>query len=307
MADDERLKPARLASRKEGSPFKEGLPWKWILLGGGFAVVLGLFFWLRQSNRAETLRRDMHALHGEVVAPAAERVNGFRHRLERSVQQAAEEEPEPWVDPRLDLSGLHGAQGLYLRIPAEDAQSPDRLADAARAMGEDAFARCMGLSPISVRGLYERLGFLSPEWLEQVDEADGLMRLRVLDDELARHVKRDLPILLHMTRSDYLLLVLEHGTKGDDPVDVYLWDLRDDQPLLRTRVQAEGALLSARISMGDAPRRAAEATSQSGGARECAIAAEVKALAGGPAPTVGDETARTIEGEPDAAVDPAED
>lgn len=307
MADDERLKPARLTSGKEGRPFKPGLPWKWILLGGGFVILLGVSFGLRQWKRIETLRRDMHTLHAEVVTPAAERVDRFRERLERMVQKAAAEEPEPWADPRLDLAGLHGAQGLYLRIPAEDAGSSDRIAGAARAMGEDAFARCMGLSPISVRGLYERLDFLSPEWTDQIDEADGLMRLRVLDDELARHVKRDLPMLLHMVRSDYLLLVLERGGGGDDPVDVHLWDLRDNEPLLRTRVQAGGTLLSARISMGDAPRRAAAAPSESGGARECAIAGEVKALAGSPAATVDDETAEAMQPEPESDAGPADD
>ncbi|MFW6050597.1 MAG: hypothetical protein ACODAU_05455 [Myxococcota bacterium] len=309
----DRLKPAKLTTEDEGARFRKGLPWKWILLGAAFAATLVGLFWLRQARRADALRTNMRTLHGEVVTPAAERIDRFRQRIERWTMRAAEEAPEPWADPRLTFAGLHDAQGVYLRIPAEAAGSPEDIAEAARTMGKDAIARCLGLSPTSLRGLYERTGFLSPDWLAQVDRADGLMRLRVLDDDLARRVKRDLPILLHLLQSDYFLLVLERGDdRREAPVDVYLWDLRENRALLRTRTEAEGLLLPVRISMGDAPRTAGKPKLRSAGAFDCSIAAQVKSLTGERPVSVGkaaekledDEPAKSPAGAADAGTRP---
>jgi hypothetical protein len=97
-----------------------------------------------------------------------------------------------------------------------------------------------------------------------------------------------LPAVLNMMRSDWFLLVLQQAeTRHDEPVDVFLWDMRTGTQLLRGRVQPHGVLLSAHIAMKDANLRGATPGERSGTmADDCAIAAQIKQLAGTAAPTV---------------------
>ncbi len=188
---------------------------------------------------------------------------------------------------RLDLGGLHGAAGVYLRVHEDAVDDPYTLAEAGRGMTQDAIARCLGLSPLSLRGLYERLPFVEPEWMERTNAADDNMRLRVVQDELERRASRDLPVLMDMVQSDYFLLAVEHGSsRSEHPVDVYLWDIRRNALLLKTRTQARGALIPVRIGIGDAPAGSAPAPQLRGGVTDCSIASQVRAAAGGATPEI---------------------
>ena len=125
-------------------------------------------------------------------------------------------------------------------------------------MVPDAITRCLGIAPASARGLWEAGSLLMPEWLASVRSADGMMRLRVLDDELARRASRDLPALMSMLEAEYFLLVLEHGeTRRNGPVDVFLWDLERGDRVLSLRTEASGFLLPVRIAMPGAERTTA--------------------------------------------------
>lgn len=295
MADERRLRPAKLTAKAERSPFSPRFPWKWVLLGAGAVALFAGMLWLRHVQEVDALRDQMLEVHRKVVEPAGERIAKFRHRIEGWITEAAGKKPESWADSRLRFSNLHDAQGLYLRIPLADAHSPKQIARAALRMNKDSIAACLGLTPISLRGLYERLAFLTPRWKHEVESTDSQMRLRVLDEQLTRHIEHDLPVLMHLLRSDYLLVVLQHGpNRRDAPVDVYMWDLRDDQPLLRTRVQADGILLPVHIAVGNAPRLVMPKL-HSGGANDCSIAAQVKALAGSPSGMSIDSAAAAAE------------
>lgn len=292
---ERRLRPAKLTGKRERSPFSPRFPWKWVLLGAALAASFAGLLWLRHVREVDALRQQMLEVHGKVVAPATARIEKFRHRVEGWITEAAKKKPESWADSRLRFSRLHDVQGLYLRIPIADAHSSKQIARAALRMDKDSIPSCLGLTPISLRGLYERLGFLSPRWKHEVESTDSQMRLRVLDEQLTRHIEHDLPVLLHLLRSDYLLVVLQHGkNRRDAPVDVYMWDLKGDQPLLRTRVQADGLLLPVRIAVGNAPRLVMPKL-HSGGANDCSIAAQVKALAGSPSAMSIDSAAAAAE------------
>jgi hypothetical protein len=273
--------------------------WRWAAL---LVVVVGLIggmFWWRHARQVEQLRSGMEQLHRERVAPAAARIGEFRHRLEGWITTAATKEPEPWADPDLKISDLHGAQGVYLRIPADAARSPEAIRQAAREMQPDAITRCLGLNPISLRGMYERLEFLSPRWVDRIHTEDRVMRLRVLEDQLGRHVRRDLPVLLHTLESDYFLLTLQHGpTRAEGPVDVFLWDLKGGRPLLRTRTESKGILLPVRVDMGDAPGTTGKLDPRTAGANDCSIASQVKSLTGEPPIMAGTDTAETLQKRP---------
>lgn len=294
---DARPKPAALRPARPdpeelelGRPdYMPKIPWRFLLMGVSIAAIVWAGYQYRDSERVSDMRQQVIRSHEVSLAPIVERYRSFRSRIERFVTTASEAgEPVTFVDPRLRISGLHGGDGLYLRIQRSAAGTPATIEDAARAMRDDAITRCLGIAPSSARGLYESGAFLMPAWLEEVETSQDYMRLRVLDEELARHASVDVPVVSMLLRSQYFLLVLENGeNRRDAPVDVYLWDLRQDEPLLRTRIQANGVLIPVRIGAMlpgvNPPPAPGRPSMTSGGAWDCSIAAQIKAMTGEPA------------------------
>lgn len=284
--DRPKLEPARPdAAEGRGKPaYAPKIPWKTIS-----AVILGFagiftIYAVRQDSRKERLRAEMLAFHETELSEISERYLGFRRRIEELVRQAHEAgEPDNWADPRLNISRLRSGEGLYLRIPAEWADSSERIEGAARAMERDAITRCLGIAAMSMRGLYEKGFFLTPEWVDQVREEQDMMSLRVLEDQLGRYYQVDAPVVQSIMEAEWFLLVLQQGeNRRDHPVDVYLWDLRHNQQILRARIQSRGLLVPVRLRFeGTYPRPApGRPQVQSGGANDCSIASQIRALTG---------------------------
>ena len=287
----ERLRPAR-PEGGERAAYGPRLPWKWIIPAVSAVTLLGAGYWYREHQKQEALRSEILEVYNRRLGPVVERYRGFRAKIERWVTTAATgEAPETHVDPRLRISALHTGQGIYLRLRIEDAATPEGIERGVRQMVPDAITRCLGITPISLRGFYEQGTFLMPGWIDRAAEADGMMRLRVIDDELARRTERDLPGLLNAVQSQYFLLILEHGeNRRDHPVDVYMWDLAHDRQLLRLRAQANGLLIPVRVAFeGTPPSPRVRPNLHSGGANDCSIAAQIKELTGEPAMTFGSE------------------
>jgi hypothetical protein len=264
-----------------------------VLLGVVSLTVLGGGYWLREESKEEALRREIHQAYEQQLGEVVDRYRSFRTEIEGWVVQAAEQgPPERYVDPRLRIAALHKGQGLYLRLRRDQARTAEGIEEGAETMEQDAITRCLGITPISMRGFYEKGDFLMPGWIDRAGEDEaGVMRLRVIDDELARYAERDLPGLLNMMQSQYLLLVIQDGeTRATGPVDVYLYDLRDDQKLLSVRTEPDGVLIPVRISVPGAPPapRVAQRV-DSPGAFDCSIAAQVKELTGEPAMDFGSD------------------
>ena len=79
------------------------------------------------------------------------------------------------------------------------------------------------------------------------------------------------------------MLVIQQGPRrSESPVDVYLWDLRNDRALLRGRIQGRGMLVPIRVNFPGAPRYATPGRQSltSTGATDCSIASQIRALAG---------------------------
>lgn len=290
MSDEEgrpELRPARPdAAGSEGRPsYMPRMPWRWILLAVAALVALFGGYYVRKQQRAEALRQQMLTLHEERLGELSSRYTRFVRRLETLVHEAAVAgEPEQWVDPRLNIAGLRSGDGLYLRLPIDAARDPQHIAPAARGAAPDAIMRCLGIAPMNVRGLYEKGDFLTPEYVESIRNEQDSMQLRVLDDQLGRHVQVDVPVVVSMLQADWFMLVLQQGeNRRDAPVDVYLWDLHRNRQLLRARIQGRGLLVPVRlrfegVNPAEAPGRPQV---RSGGAQDCSIASQIRALAGG--------------------------
>ena len=254
-------------------------------MGASICVTVAAGFWINKKQEADAIRNDIREAYAKQVAPTLKKLNGFRSNLEERIIEAAQQEPEAYADPRLDLSGLHNAKGLYARFNKVDIESREAIAKKAPSIHLDAITRCLGIAPVSVGGLYSRMDALGEQWSKRVDKAQSVIELRVLADELSTRIKRDLPILLSLATSDYFLLTLQQGdNRRDHPVDVYLWDLHSNKLLLATRTQARGRLIQTRnvYYKGSAPPpKANKKEDPSGGANDCSIAQQITTLVRG--------------------------
>jgi hypothetical protein len=293
-----RLVAARPAVDHESAAYMPRVPWRILLLGALSAGTVTAGYWISQQHKAEALRSQILRVRDEQLAEPARRYLEFRKKLEDLILGAQAKVPDSYADKRLRLAGLRSGKGLYLRLSAKDASSPKGIAAGAAQMEADAIAPCLGLAPMSARGLWEKGSFLLPEWMEETRKNDSVMKLRVTDTMLANHIRSDLPAVLNMLRSDWFLLVLQQGeNRREHPVDVFLWDLRSGQELLHGRIQAIGVMLSARIASKDAPRgpgRPIEGL-EAATANDCSIAAQLKSLTGTPFASVENEAAPAAE------------
>jgi hypothetical protein len=283
------LEPAQYEIPKRRS-FAPNFPWKWVIpIGLAIVGFVGFYQW-RDRTRTHELKQTIASAYQGNVVPVRERSDAFRAIIEGWIEEAAAAPPENWADPRLDLARLHRAEGIYLRLHQSHTTSREQIVEGARTMEPDAITRCLGLSPVSLRGFYERLDVLDPAWFDEVRATDDVLRLRVLQEQLDVRIERDFPVMLDVARADYFMLTIQHGEdRRSAPVDVFLWDLQRREPLLRARVQARGTFLPARIAIGDAPTAAAQRLPERAGLVDCSIASLVREVAGRPAASVTSE------------------
>src|SRR5262249_42601232 len=133
-----------------------------------------------------------------------------------------------------------------------------------------------------------------PEWLDALRREGDVTRLRVIEDQLGRHVHVDVPVVSTMMRADWFMLVIQQGeNRRDFPVDVYLWDLHEQRQLLRARIQGRGLLVPVRVQFpGIDPGPPVHSNLTTGGAQDCSIASQIRSLTGN-AP-VGFEAAQQV-------------
>lgn len=280
MSDDQ-LQPSRF-DEKSMQSFGPQIPWKWIVPAIACIVVVIVAVNQRGARDLEDLRARILQVHEGQIVPLAERILDFRSGLEVKIQESAEGITEDYADPRFRFSGIHNAQVLYLRISAEDAESPESIREAALSSLPDSIGSCLGIAPISMRGLYASDAPLQPVWLEEVREAENRQRLEALDYSIGQHVERELPLLMTMTQSQLFMLVVERGeTRRSHPVDVFLWDLSRDTLLVKARVTSRGRLLSVHVRTDESPGiRRERRPNNTSGAIDCSIAQQVRAVTG---------------------------
>ncbi len=282
MNDIRELRPARPEPEGDKPAYMPKVPWKWIGGLGLFVALSAGIYNVREREEEAALRTAIMRAHKRDLGPVVARFEGLVSKINAwTVAAANAKSVDDYVDPRLNLNALHKGKGLYMRLTATDARTTDGIVTGLDAATPDAIARCLGLAPASVGELYARGSFLTSTWIEQADDAEGVMKLRVIADEIKQRSKRDLPFVATATSSDWFMLALEQGdNRRDAPVDIYLYDLRSNKLLLRSRVQAEGALVAARIAVEGVKPGAYASGAQTGAAQDCSIASGLRELAG---------------------------
>lgn len=274
--------PARPAGDAETAEFAPRFPWRYAVFGLMLVLFVAGAYVVKEARKAAELRAQIVRVYETLEEPRAQYF-AFRDTVEKLILSASAGVKEPHVDKRLRIEGLRSGRGLYLRVRASDLKDAKTLAAAAADSDPDVINACMGLAPVSARGLWAQGEFLEQHHIDEAKSQRSVMDLRVMDEMLARKIRTDLPAVLSLTKSSWLLLVVQQGNnRRDQPVDVFLWDLRSDLPLLSARIQAEGALMNTRVRVQGAPgapRLYAEDVHGSG-ATDCSIAMQIKALAG---------------------------
>jgi len=279
------LRPARPDPEGKRPSYMPRLPWKWI---GG----LGLFFTLsigtcqiRERQEVAAMKASMLKAQQTQLGPLATRYNKLVGQVYRFTMAAGQRRPERYVDPRLKLDVLGSGKGVYLRLKTRDAVDEQHIQNGGLDMQRDAIAACLGLKPVWFPELYAHGTFLEPRFTDQAKNADSVMKLRVVAEELRQRSQRDLPFVAEALNAQWFMLVLERGdNRRDAPVDAYIWDLRDDALLFSGSAQADGVLVSARIAVAGTTPGQYAAGKQSGAAQDCSIGAKLRALAGADAP-----------------------
>jgi hypothetical protein len=287
MSDIHDLKPARPDAGTERAKYLPSLPWRWILSIGSFlALSIGTCQY-RERQETEAQRASVLKAYDEQLSPVADRYQDIVAKIRtNTVGAAARPSAENYVDPRLKLDALGSSKGLYVRLPAAAVKKPADVATVSLDQPPDAIARCLGLAPLPVAELFARGSFLEKDWIKRAHDADSVLRLRVVAEELKQRSARDLPFVGDAIGAQWFMLVLERGdNRRDAPVDAYLWDLRSNKLLLSTHAKAMGSLVSARIAVSGTKPSQYASGAQSGAAQDCSIASQLRALTGGGAAT----------------------
>lgn len=275
------LKPARPELGDERPAYMPRLPWRWIL-GVGLFLTLSIGIWrIRDRQEAEALRSTVLAAYADQLAPIAARYQALAATLRADASGAIEKRAlTTYVDPRLKLDALGSSKGLTMRVKAAAVGKPGSLDEPDGP--PDAIGRCLGLAPLASAELFARGSFLEKGWIDRAKEADSVLRLRVIAEELRQRSGRDLPFVVEALGAQWFLLVVEQGdNRRVAPVDVYLWDLRSNKLLLSARTEAEGTLVAARIAVGGTKPGKYASGAQTGAAQDCSIASQLRALTGG--------------------------
>lgn len=273
--------------RARRNRYRPAFPWKRLgLLLAFVALLVGAYLW-RQAVRADALRGRMQASYAAEVAPVTGELARMLEQLEADALSAKKGAAERLVAQAPRFSELHDEQLLYLSLRASDLSSEQALREAIAAPSPDAIGACLGAKLVAVHELGKVPEVLSPQWLAGAEATNDMMRLRVREEQLATAIDRELPRMKELASAKYfLLLVVQGQSRLSDPVDLFLWQLENDELLLRSRTENRGKLINVRNQYGGSAAAAEAELADPIAAADCSIAAHLKDQLGEPTLTL---------------------
>lgn len=283
-----------------------GIRWGRIL-GVVLVVAVGVGgYWANEWRKTNALRAQILQAYDRAVAAYRRPVARLDRRLADLVISAA---AEPWRgdhhDPIFRVEALGKGRGIYVRVPRAAARDRETLHRAARRQHSDAVAGCLAVNP----ALYGRLLVLgdvvAPDFRKKILEADGVTRLRALDQDFVLRAQRDLPRLADVLRPDWLIAILEGGpapTQGSPAgeaawagPEVHVWDLHRGRELLRLRPTLAADVVNVRWSgQGAVPSKAPTDPTVLNTVHDCSIASAIRERTGEALLTVGGPAAPNV-------------
>jgi hypothetical protein len=192
------------------------------------------------------------------------------------------EYPGDSVDAAQKASDFRTQPGLYLRMRLADAATPSTIRTAAADSRRDGFAACL-LRETNERGLkgeinggafaeqpwnlgqaYAATRILTDEWVDEVKNLDEDLRLRAFNQQYSKAIRDEIPLAIDIVkRAQFFLLVLDEDvpeaakyTDGGGlteaalqmvphPARVYVFQVKDNKPLVRLRRSGGGTFIQA--------------------------------------------------------------
>lgn len=283
MGDVVKLQPASVELPDRKAPYMPRLPWRGIFLASSICLIIFGTLTYRERQKIATLKAVIVKVRQEKLRNAVNRYEHIASQSDRAIIEALRRsKATDWQDDRTKGLSLQDLQksgiGLYARVSVNRQKT---------LLGEDAISRCLGIGTRSLHDMLKQGDFLSAEWLRRAQNANTLIRLRVLDHELSNRIKRDLPLVAPALNSPWLMLSVEHqATREHGPVDIYIWDLVSQRMVFAQRTMPEGSLISVKIPANlRSANTSATATVQASSALDCSIANQVQSSLGRPGPT----------------------
>jgi hypothetical protein len=222
--------------------------WGW---AGVVMLLMSIFHYKRSLGEIDRLRAQLLGKQRFVKTELEAKWVPFRDKIGGWTQALATGPTEDLVDTEA-LAGwsFREKKGIYLRLRAEDAESPETIRKAAKDSLRDAFTACLAIAPnqsplsgkeckrssecargehcneqdhcsrpaqpFNLRIAYRAFALLSDDWVREVQEANELT-LRALDGTFDDVVRDDMPMASDLLReAQYFLLVIDEKAK-DEP------------------------------------------------------------------------------------------
>lgn len=273
----------------------------------GVAAVLGVyrFVWGRQ---VESSREALLAKARAAKVTIGTEWTPLRDRLEAVTLAASGPFEGDFTAEGARNWDFRHMSGLYLRIRQVQATSPRELREAALYSVKDAFTGCFlrpptrsaeqiadagpfAEQPWNLKQAYQTTRVLTPEWENEVREAQDDMRLRVFEEQYDRAQRTELPLLIDIVkRADFYLLALDEDadeakvhTDGGavtetalqlvkHPVRIFVYDTKTMKLMFRVRRSVEAGFTMVRNQLPVDPETQAAMQRQ---VNNCALAQEV--------------------------------
>jgi hypothetical protein len=308
---------------------REAAPQFWLWTIVGFAV-FAIVYWRYSESELKNQKSELLARQRAVAESIGKEGFALAERVEGWVRELGQGAPE-LIPAQEQLDAVTRGPGIYLRLRLADAGSSESIRKAAQRSLRDGFTSCMfvgrkgdpsqgpvcyspsqcepGLlcnewsvcappgQPFNLRLLYSALRVLTPEWSEELDKAGNDLAVRVLEHDLDKVVKHDVPLGAEVVRrAKYVTLVLDEDPVGGIPplpetepkldetmeqrlqalphfARVGVWDLERNERVLGLRVEAAGRFVSAGQRRIDDPKTSRAQQRQ---ANSCALAIEIR-------------------------------
>ena len=212
--------------RKQGR-YSRPTPITWLIAGGGLIVSLLIYRYV-SGNRLETARSDLLGKQKAVEVTLGAEWTPLRDRIEKYVMQSAGEAKPDLVAADVKNWDFRTQPGLYLRLRIEDAATPEKIRKASEDSLRDGFTGCLLKQPTdalargeadasvfpeqpwNMRQAYSSTRILTPAWVQDVKDAEDLLRLKVFIQQFDHAEKDEIPRAISIVRdAQFILLVLD--------------------------------------------------------------------------------------------------
>ncbi|HTM44856.1 MAG TPA: hypothetical protein VL137_07875 [Polyangiaceae bacterium] len=238
---------------------KEAAPQMWLWIFAGMAA-LGVIYWRYSEGQLINQKAAVMARQRAIATVLGPKIFPFRQRIEQWTMQLASPWPGDHLDAKVDAEQLTHSTGVYLRLPIEQAGSPEDIAKAANQSVRDGFTSCMfpqkhaidptlgqpcqaiancpaGLlcneyqvcvppgEPFNLRMMYPALHVLDSKWSDELHAAPNDLSVRRFEMDLEKATDHDVPLAVDLlTRSKYFTVLLDepksHTLQVDSTADL---------------------------------------------------------------------------------------